>query len=487
MPISSLPSKYGIGCMSREAYDFVDFLAESGQSVWQVLPMGHTGYGDSPYQSFSSFAGNPLFVSLDGFIRDGLLSEGECECAYLESSDGRVDYRIQYERRYPLLRLAYARARSRGAAQDSAFERAERDWLDDYATFMAIKDKLSGLPLVEWDEPLRKREPTALARVTEELCADIGFWKFIQARFFSEWRSLRAYANSRGIRIIGDIPIYVSPDSADVWRYPELFLLDSGARPVSVAGCPPDSFSPDGQLWGNPLYRWEEHKRQGYAWWRARIGFSLGMYDGLRIDHFRGFDAYYSIPYGSATARQGEWKRGPSLALFEALDDIVGEREIIAEDLGHMTESARALVRECGFDGMRILQFGFDEQEGAPDVNPHLPHRYPVGCVAYTGTHDNPTLAEWYGSLSEDKRREVCDYAHASEKDIIGALIEMLMNSKAHLCIVPMQDYLELGASARMNRPSSIGDNWRWRLPEDALDICLRSRIRRAAYHSGRA
>ena len=487
MPISALPSKYGIGCMSRQAYDFVDFLAEAGQSVWQVLPMGHTGYGDSPYQSFSSFAGNPLALSLDGFIRDGLLSAGECEYAELESADGRVDYRVQYERRYPLLRLAYARARSMGAATDATFESAEREWLDDYATFMAIKDKLSGQPLSEWDEPLRSRDASALATASAELRADIGFWKFIQARFFSEWRSLRAYANSRGIRIIGDIPIYVSPDSADVWRYPELFLLDSRARPICVAGCPPDAFSPDGQLWGNPLYRWDEHRRQGYSWWRARIGFSLRMYDGLRIDHFRGFDEYYSIPYGNTTARDGVWERGPSISLFEALDDIIGEREIIAEDLGHMTDSARALVRACGFDGMKILQFGFDEEEGLPDVNPHLPHQYPKNCVAYTGTHDNPTLAEWFSSLSDRKKRQVCDYAQASEKDIIGALIDTLMNSRAHLCIVPMQDYLELGASARMNRPSTVGENWRWRLGADALDIALRSRIRRTAYHSGRA
>lgn len=487
MPISALPSKYGIGCMSREAYDFVDFLAEAGQSVWQILPMGHTGYGDSPYQAFSSFAGNPLSVSLDGFIRDGLLSAGECEVAELEGDDGRVDYRRQYENRYPLLRLAYARSRSRGTAADMGLLRSEGAWLDDYALFMAIKDRLSGKPLSEWDEPLRNRDAGAIARASEELSADIGFWKFMQARFFSEWRSLRSYANSRGIRIIGDIPIYVSPDSADVWCHPELFLLDAGGKPISVAGCPPDAFSPDGQLWGNPLYRWDEHKRQGYAWWRARISFALGMYDGLRIDHFRGFDAYYSIPYGHTTAREGEWRDGPSLALFEALEDIIGDREIIAEDLGHMTESARALVRACGFDGMKILQFGFDDEEGTLDVNPHLPHRYPEGCVAYTGTHDNPTLAEWFSELSEEKRRQVCGYANASEESIIPALIDCLMGSRAHLCIVPMQDYLALGAEARMNRPSTVGENWRWRLGADELGITLRSRIRKAAYHSERA
>ena len=459
MPISALPSKYGIGGFDRAAYEFVDFLAEAGQSVWQILPLGPTGYGDSPYQSFSAFAGNPYFISLERLCADRLLSEEECREADCTSSDGGVDYGALYEKRTRLLRTAFAR--SRQSAEQLRFEEEHRYWLEHYANFMARKARPEGAPMAD----------------------EMAYHRFLQYRFFEDWNALRRYANQKGVRILGDLPIYVSLDSAEVCFSQSLFELDGLGVPLAVAGCPPDGFSPKGQLWGNPLYDWREHEREGYAWWIARLGHAFSMYDAVRIDHFRGFDSYYAIPYGASDATRGEWRKGPGMELFRAVKAELGEREIVAEDLGFLTESVRALVRESGFAGMKILQFGF---EG--DVE-YLPHNYPQNSVAFTGTHDNPTLCEWLGTRSETEMERIREYLwdfFTPSDRLCEELIALLMRSPSRLAIVPMQDYLGLGAEARMNRPSTSGGNWRWRMTEQQMSGELAEKILRLTRIGGR-
>ena len=451
LPISALPSEYGIGGLDRSAYEFVDFLERAGQSVWQILPLGPTGYGDSPYQSFSAFAGNPYFVSLPQLCEDGLLTEDECAEADCTSSDGSVDYGALYEKRTRLLHRAFAR--SRPTAEQLRFEREQSIWLDPYALFMARKEQPEGIPLVDVK----------------------AYHRFVQYRFFKDWWSLKRYANQKGIRILGDLPIYVSLDSADVRSSPERFELDGLGLPLAVAGCPPDAFAPKGQLWGNPLYHWEQHAAEGYSWWILRLAHAFSMYDAVRIDHFRGFDSYYAIPYGSPDATNGEWRRGPGMALFRAVRKALGEREIIAEDLGFVTDSVRTLVRESGFAGMKILQFGF---EGDID---HLPKKYPENSVAFTGTHDNPTLSEWLSLRSEEdlgRIREALGGALENVESLSDAMIAYLMQSASRLVIVPIQDYLGLGAEARMNRPATTGGNWRWRMRDGQMSDELCEKIR---------
>ena len=474
LPISALPSKYGIGGLDHAAVDFVDFLARAGQSVWQILPIGPTGYGDSPYQSFSAFAGNPYFISLPHLCEDGLLTREECEAEDCTAHDGGVDYGALYEKRTRLLRRAFAR--SRQTAEQLQFEREQSDWLDDYALFMAIKDSVGGKPLSEWDEPIRRRERSALARMQDQLADRIAYYRFLQYRFFDDWQRLRSYANQKGIRILGDLPIYVSADSADLWCHPQLFSLDGHGIPTEVAGCPPDGFSPKGQLWGNPIYDWEAHAKEGYAWWIRRMRHAFEMVDAVRIDHFRGFDSYYAIPYGAPDATVGEWKKGPGMALFRAIEQAIGAREILAEDLGYVTESVRALVRESGFARMKVLQFGFEGDEE------HLPQHYPEHSVAYTGTHDNPTLCEWLSVQSRETVAQICAYLGtntATSESLADGMIACLMQSASRLVIVPMQDYLGLGAEARMNRPATTGENWRWRMKETQLNDALCQKIRR--------
>ncbi|MBQ2999744.1 MAG: 4-alpha-glucanotransferase [Clostridia bacterium] len=459
LPVSALPSRYGIGGFDRAAYEFVDFLREAGQSVWQILPLGPTGYGDSPYQSPSAFAGNPYFISLERLCEDGLLSEEECREADCTSDDGGVDYGDLYEKRNRLLRKAFSR--SRQSAEQLRFEEAHRAWLEDYALFMARRIASDGVPSAE----------------------EMAYHRFLQFRFFEDLGALRRYANGKGIRIVGDLPIYVSLDSADVCFSPELFELNANGVPTAVAGCPPDGFAPKGQLWGNPLYDWQEHERTGYAWWIARLSHAFSMVDAVRIDHFRGFDSYYAIPYGAPDATQGEWRRGPGMSLFRAVREALGEREIIAEDLGFITDSVRALVRESGFAGMKILQFGFDGEEE------HLPHRYGENSVAFTGTHDNPTLCEWIEAHSEGEiariRESLWDFFTPRER-LYEVLIASLMRSPSRLAIVPMQDYLGLGAEGRMNRPASLGNNWRWRMTRAQMSGELAEKIFRLTRIGGR-
>ena len=488
LSVSSLPSPYGIGCFDARARAFVDWLREAGQSFWQILPLGPTGYGDSPYQSFSTYAGNPYFISLEGLIEEGVLTREECDAACPGGEPGRVDYEALYQRRFRLLRQACRRS---GLSRDPEFQSflaENRRWLDSYALFMAIKDSRSGEPWTLWPEPLRLGQKEALERCREELSDSIGFQQYLQFQFFRQWRGLKDYANGRGVRIIGDIPIYAAPDSADVWAEPELFLLDGEGRPLAVAGCPPDGFSPDGQLWGNPLYRWQRHRETGYAWWTARLEHCFKMYDVTRIDHFRGFDSYFSIPREAQTAADGHWEQGPGLELFRRAEEVLGRHEVIAEDLGYVTDSVRRLVEESGFPGMKVLQFAFDARDTGSAAD-YLPHNYPENCVAYTGTHDNETLVGWFDSISPRERRMVreylCDFRTPGAQ-LGPALTALIMRSRAKTCIVPLQDYLGLDNRGRMNRPSTPDGNWRWRLTGAELTPELARKVRALTGRYGR-
>ena len=462
---SSLPSRYGIGCFDKAAYEFVDFLKSAGQAYWQILPLGPTSYGDSPYQSFSTFAGNPYFINLDEFVSEQLLTSAECCSADFGNAEDRIDYEKLYYNRYPLLKKAYKRS---NISQNSEFISfcMQNGWLSDYALFMALKDKYGGRPWNEWEESIRIRLPEAVEKYRNLLAEDIEFYKCLQFYFFRQWERLKSYANKNGIRIIGDIPIYTAFDSADTWANPELFQLDEKRLPKAVAGCPPDGFSADGQLWGNPLYDWEKHEQTAYSWWISRLAHCFKLYDVVRIDHFRGFDEYYSIPYGSLNAVNGHWEKGPGIRLFKAFEKALGKKDVIAEDLGFMTDTVRQLVRECGFPNMKVLEFAFDSRDTGSS-NDHLPHNYSENSVAYTGTHDNQTIASWFETIS-DKEREtarqyLCDM-HTPVNELHKSFICLIMRSRANLCIIPLQDWLGLDDSCRMNTPSTIGNNWQWRL-----------------------
>ena len=481
LPISSLPSPYGIGCFSQEAYDFVDWLKEAGQTYWQILPLGVTSYGDSPYQSFSAFAGNPYFISLDALVEEGVLTADECKKANFGRKADDINYSRMYTERGRLLRLAYSRSDIGHNEAFTAFCEKNKWWLDDFALFMAVKDRFEGKPWIEWAEDIRLRWQPAMDYYRRELYFEVEYHKYLQFKFEEQWRKLKAYANSKGIQIIGDIPIYVALDSADAWANPGLFQLDKDNIPTAVAGVPPDGFSPTGQLWGNPLYRWEAHRETGYQWWITRLWYCFELYDVVRIDHFRGFDEYFSIPYGSETAAEGHWEKGPGIELFRAVEQALGKREIIAEDLGYMSETVRQLVRDSGFPGMKVLEFAFDSRDTG-SASDYLPHNYPVNSVAYTGTHDNETLVSWYQTITDAERAMVRDYLYnyaTPEEQLYKSMIALILRSAAATCIVPMQDWLGLDNSARINKPSTVGQNWRWRLKKTQLtkklqkEICL--------------
>jgi len=476
MPISSLPSPWGIGTLGEAAYKFVDFLAAGGQSCWQVLPLGPTGYGDSPYQSFSSFAGNPYFIDLDILAEWGFLKPDEYETVDWGDDPSSVDYQRLYENRFSVLRLACSRL-GRGDLFELRGTLWNADWLEDYALFMALKDKFGGATWFTWPEELRLRKPAALAAAKKELAEDVQFWRTVQYLFFNQWWNLKEYANQKGVSIIGDLPIYVSGDSADVWANPEQFQLDEAGRPTEVAGCPPDAFSDDGQLWGNPLFDWERMKEDGYAWWLKRIGFQFQLYDMLRIDHFRGFEAYYAIPYGNKTARNGRWRPGPGIELFQAVNKALGEREIIAEDLGVITEEVRELLRATGYPGMKVLEFAFGSRKEPSD---YLPWQYPKNCVVYTGTHDNDTIRGWMertGSRRETAYARECLRLTKREGYHWG-MMRSAWASAADLAVMQMQDILGLGSEARMNIPSTLGNNWKWRCLPGACAPKLAERLR---------
>ena len=460
MHISSLPSPYGIGTFGKEAERFADWLKQAGQKYWQVLPIGPTGYGDSPYQPFSSFAGNPLLIDLDELAENGFITRRSVEDSDYGADPTYVDFDKVRKCKMELLREAFA-----GFTDDvgyTSFVMDEQDWLDDYALFTALKDKFGGRPWTEWDEDIKLRSPEALKKWREELKDEIKFVKFVQYIFYRQWDRFHRYCNKNGIQIIGDIPIYVSPDSADVWAQPELFELDERRNPRRVAGVPPDYFSATGQLWGNPLYNWEEMHRTGYKWWLARIGKAKENYDMLRIDHFRAFDTYYAIPAGHKTAEHGTWEKGPGMELFNAINNDLGDVNIIAEDLGEIFDSVKVLLKDTGFPGMRVLQFGFN-----PDNtdNDHLPHNYPVNCCAYTGTHDNAPIMQWYREADAATRAMAKRYLKPNFFERFNmCCIRTVYASPASLAIIPMQDILGLGKESRMNVPSTVGGNWSWRM-----------------------
>ena len=476
MPISSLPGKYGIGCFNLKAYEFVDFLRDAGQTYWQILPIHPTSYGDSPYQSFSTFAGNPYFIDLEALIAEGVLSNAECDSVFFGDEEDDINYAALYEGRKILLTMAYERSRISENPEYQKFTADNGWWLEDYALFMALKDFFNGQCWYEWPEDIRLRYDYALDHYRRELYFDIEYQKYLQFKFFQQYGWLKNYANSQGVKIIGDIPIYVAMDSADTWANPRLFQLDDRNMPTAVAGCPPDGFSATGQLWGNPLYRWDYHRETGFDWWLTRLWYVYQLYDVTRIDHFRGFDEYYSIPYGHKTAEFGHWEKGPGIELFRRAEEVLGWHEVIAEDLGFVTDSVRQLVRDSGFPGMKVLQFAFDSRDTG-SARDYLPHNYTENAVVYTGTHDNDTTIGWFEAISDDDwnlaRDYLCDF-YTPDEEMDKPFVALAMQSIARMCIIPMQDYLGLGTEARMNTPSTIGCNWRWRMTEDQFteDLC---------------
>jgi len=474
LSVTSLPSKYGIGCFSREAYDFVDWLVKAGQTWWQILPLGPTCYGpsdDSPYQSYSAFAGNPYMISLEGLIKEGVLTRKECDALDFGENPAKVDYDKLHDHRLALLHKAYERS---SISQNPDYQKFLKDnswWLQDYALFMALKDFFGGVCWTAWPQDIRNHWGFALDYYREKLYFDIEFQQYLQFKFFQQWLKLKDYANEKGIQIIGDMPIYVSLDSSDVWAHPELFQLDENNTPTAIAGCPPDAFSADGQVWGNPLYRWDYHKQTNYDWWVSRLYQSFRLYDAVRIDHFRGMDEYFSIPYGAKTAKDGHWEPGPGMDLFNTVKKRLGDKQLIAEDLGHMTDSVRKLVKDSTFPNMKVIQFGFSLDD-LGKTNDYLPHNYDRNCVVYTGTHDNETVAGWYKGLKKKEKlllREYLDDYHTPDETFYRSINRMAMASTANICILPLQDVLGLDNSARMNQPSTVKTNWRWRMNGEML------------------
>lgn len=475
LPISSLPSKYGIGAFSKEAYDFVDLLKETGQSLWQILPLGPTGFGDSPYQSFSTFAGNPYFIDLDELVKEGILTEDECSSYDWGDSKEFIDYSKIYNSKSKILRLAYNRINIGENEKFREFCTENSWWLNDYALYMSIKDSKNGEPWIEWPKSLRLREEEALSKIEEELKDDVEFYKYQQYLFTVQWNKLKSYANENGIKIIGDIPIYVSLDGSDTWSNPKLFQVDEDGLPTDVAGCPPDSFSETGQLWGNPLYNWEYNKETNYEWWIKRISHSFKLHDIVRIDHFRGFDEYYAIPYSDDTAKNGQWRQGPGIDLFDCIKKELGELDIIAEDLGFLTDSVIKLLEDTGYPGMKILQFAFDSREESD----YLPHNYTKNSIVYTGTHDNDTIMGWYKEIDELDRDMAHNYLnnYKNKDELQWDFIALAMRSVSNTCIIPVQDYLGLGSDTRINTPATSGNNWKWRMKDNSFTKDIMDRM----------
>lgn len=474
MHISSLPSPYGIGTLGEEAYRFVDFLKRAGQSYWQILPINQTSYGDSPYQSFSGFAGNPYFIDLDMLCKDGLLTKEQCESYDWGEDNHSIDYGILYENRYQLLRAVFSCFMEQIPADFSAFCEEQKDWLSDYALFMSLKDAHNGMEWQKWEDDLKKRKADAVREAEDTYQEDIAFWKMTQYLFFKQWNCLKTYANENGIQIIGDVPIYVAADSADVWVNPTQFYLDEELNMIDVAGCPPDAFTEEGQLWGNPLFSWDTMKKDDYAWWTKRIAYVSKLYDVVRIDHFRGFESYYAIPAKDDTAKNGEWRKGPGMELFDRLKEKLGELNIIVEDLGFLTEEVHALVENSGYPGMKVIQFAFDSREDGD----YLPHNYEKHCVVYTGTHDNDTILGWADTAPEESVQFAKDYLQLSEEEGYNwGMMRAVWSSVGNMAIVTMQDLLGLGSEARMNIPSTLGCNWKWRADKEDITDELADKI----------
>ncbi len=475
---TSLPGKYGIGTLGKEAYAFIDFLKKSRQKLWQIFPLGPTGYGDSPYQSFSSFAGNPYLIDFDLLIEAHLLSEEDLRDVFFGDNEEYIDYGAVYNQKYPLLRKAYENFKSSDNHEMREnlehFKRENASWLNDYSLYISLKNHFNGLPWNEWAHDIKNREHGAMEHYRNELADDIEYHNFIQFLFFKQWGDVKRYANENGIKIIGDIPIFVAADSSDAWANPEIFLFDEERKPVKVAGVPPDYFSATGQLWGNPLYNWQKLKETNYSWWVERVRANLSTCDIIRIDHFRGFEAYWAVPYGDDTAINGQWEPGPGIDLFNAIKSQLGELPIIAEDLGLMTQGVIDLREATGFPGMKILGFAFDSGE----ENDYLPHTYTKNCVVYTGTHDNDTLIGWFQKAKEEDRQFARDYLNSrSDDEIHWDAIRGAWSSVANMAISPVQDFLGLGSEARINTPGVAAGNWQWRLRHEVLTDELAERI----------
>lgn len=477
---TSLPGRFGIGDLGESAYQFVDFLEASGQRLWQVLPLGPTGYGDSPYQSFSAFAGNHLLISLDELVKEGALSPSDVEGAPQFPAE-RVDYGAVIDFKRPVLKRSFERFEASASPAQrgelSEFCETNRHWLDDFALFMALKDRFGGAPWNEWDTDIATRESEALGRWADELSDQITFHQYLQFQFFRQWLAVKRYANRRGIRIVGDIPIFVAYDSADAWANPDLFYFDEEGNPTVVAGVPPDYFSETGQLWGNPIYRWDVVAENGYAWWIERFRAAFRQVDIVRVDHFRGFEAYWEVPATEETAIKGRWVKGPGVDLFRAVEQTLGQLPIIAEDLGVITPEVEALRKSLGFPGMKVLQFAFNGDNG----NEYLPHNYERDYVVYTGTHDNDTTRGWFESCPEDERDFALKYLGTDGGEIHWDLIRLAFSSVADMAVVPLQDVLGLGSEARMNYPSRASGNWTWRYTSDMLTDDMVARLRMLA------
>ena len=477
LPISSLPSPYGIGTLGASAREFVDFLVAADQSWWQVLPVGPTSFGDSPYQSPSTFAGNPYFIDLDELIEDGLLEQAEVDAEEWATSPDQVDYLGLFEKRMRLLRKAFARGWGRDEKRVDAFCKENAFWLDDYALFMAVKRHFGMAGWTDWpDEDIRLRKADAIANYRTRLADEIRFNEYVQYLFYSQWEKLRSYAHERGVKLIGDIPIYVALDSSDVWANPAQFQLDERNLPVEVAGCPPDAFTADGQLWGNPLYDYDAMEADGFAWWIRRVSGTVRLFDMIRIDHFRGFESYWAVPFGDKTARNGRWVKGPGMRLVGALTSQFPETDFIAEDLGYLTPDVIALLADSGMPGMKVLQFAFDSRDGSG--NAYAPHNYVRNCVCYVGTHDNATIMQWRDEADPADVEMARAYLGLSEDEgFAWGFVRGGMSSVADLFVTQMQDYLELGASARTNTPGTLGDNWQWRMLPGQASPELAARI----------
>ena len=469
MPIFSLPGEYGIGTLGKEALRFIDFLKKSGQSYWQILPLNPTNYGDSPYQSFSSFAGNPYFIDINELIEEKLLTKAEAQSFDFGDDAEKIDYGKLYENRLSLLRLAFDRFRT--DAEYKKFIKNNSFWLNDYALFMALKNAHGDEPWYTWEKAVQLRESEAIEEAKHKYAENIKFYKFLQFKFNEQWKKVKSYANENGISVIGDIPIYVAYDSADVWADPQQFLLDDSLTPTVVAGTPPDAFSEDGQLWGNPIYNWDYMKKDCYRWWKKYLGNALSRYDVVRIDHFRGFESYYAIPYGDKTAENGKWVKGPDIDLFNSLKSEFGKNlPIIAEDLGYLTPAVHKLLKATKFPGMKVLQFAFDSSLKSE----YLPHNFHKNCIVYTGTHDNDTILGWEKSGPEDEVELAHRYLNCpSNNGFNWAMIRAALMSVADTCILMIGDIIGLDSSARINTPSTLGGNWQWRIKGECINDWL--------------
>ncbi len=475
--ISSLPGEYGIGDFGKKAYEFVDFLASADQKLWQILPMGQTGYGDSPYQCFSAFAGNPYFIDLEDLVERGYLKKGDLKELKEGNNEKAVDYALLHDIKIPLLRKAYEEFLKEDNREIFEFKERNKYWIEDYCLYMALKERFGGVSWHRWPKEYRYRKREAMTEARASLDDEMGYYLFVQYIFHEQWKKLKEYTNDKGIKIVGDIPIFIAGDSADAWSRSKLFDFNRYKKPRKVAGCPPDAFSRNGQLWGNPLYNWDYMKRTGYEWWIERIKACFELHDIVRIDHFRGFESYWAIPAGAKTAAKGRWQKGPGMDLFNAVKRRLGDLPIIAEDLGFLTPRVKKLLKDSGYPGMKILEFAFDSRE----ENDYLPHRYEKNSVAYTGTHDNDTVVGWYQSIGA-KDKKMCDTylkktKSVKSEEINFKFIEAIWGSKSVMALTQAQDLFGIGSEGRMNIPSVPTGNWQWRMEEKLLSDKLAQRL----------